>query len=912
MKDQTFLSAPNAAFIEDLYRRFRRAPESVASDWRHFFAQLDSQIPGSTNPASDCSPYRDAAAAARLVSAYRQWGHRIATLDPLGLAPPLAPPELDPASYGFATGDYDRSVALGGELGLERARLGELLEKLRAAYCGTLAAEFMHVGDAGPRTWLQDALESAARPAAQDRVRAAERIIEADELERFMHRRFPGRKRFGAEGAESLLALLDRVVVRSAALGAREVVMGGTSRARLNVMANILGVPLPALFSAFGGDAAFDPDQATGDVVYHLGFCAQRDFSGHPVRVSWAPNPSHLEAVDAVLMGSVRARQDAHGDAREARRRVLSILVHTDAAFAGQGIVAETFQLSGLQGYRCGGTIHLVINNQIGFTTGPREGRTSAYCSDVAKLVEAPVLHVNGDDVDAALRAGAIAAEFRHRFQRDIVVDLVCYRRRGHNELDEPSFTQPRMYRVIEDHPTVRELYLARLQSESVMARDRVASIGETYRLRLGRGFEAAGRCRSNEPPWGQHQWDGESRAARKAMLEGATGVSLRRLREAGATLARAPAHFTANPKLDRLFEGRRVMLESGERVTWAMAEGLAIGSLLCEGVPVRMSGQDAARGAFNQRHYVLFDTDVETPYVPLNHIRSGQAPLAIVDSPLAEYATLAFEYGYSVTAPETLVIWEAQFGDFANVAQVIIDQFIAGGEDKWLQPSGIVLLLPHGLEGDGPDHSSARLERFLQLCGRDNLRVCNCTTPANYFHALRGQARGPARKPLILMTPKSLLRHKDAVSTLSDLGPGSAFQPVLAHAPDAGDGEVRRVVLCAGKVAYDLEEERRAQNAPHAAIVRIEQLHPFPTHALAQALAPFRATEVLWCQEEPRNMGAWSYVDRRIEETLRSIGCTSRWPRYVGRPEGASPASGTLAAHKAEQKTLVRAALAD
>jgi 2-oxoglutarate dehydrogenase E1 component len=676
------------------------------------------------------------------------------------------------------------------------------------------------------------------------------------------------------------------------------------------VLANFVGKPYAAIFSEFQGNATHpDHVQGSGDVKYHLGTSGDREVGGNSVHLSLTANPSHLEAVDPVVLGKVRAKQLLRGD--EAREQVVGILMHGDAAFAGQGIVAESFELSQLDGYRTGGTIHIVVNNQIGFTTSPVAARSSPYASDIAKFVQAPILHVNGDDPEAVVAVARAAIEYRQEFKKDIVIDLFCYRRHGHNEADEPSFTQPVMYRTIARHPTTRQLYAKRLTEEGVVGETDVEAMANGFLADLDRQFAAAASYRPNKADWLEGAWAGLEPAPEDDR-RGDTGVALERLREIGRGLVTVPPGFRLNHKIARQLMAKNAAIEAGDGIDWATAEALAIASLCAEGTHVRLSGQDSGRGTFSQRHAVLVDQETEACWVPINHVREGQAPFAVIDSPLSEAAVLGFEYGYSLADPMTLVLWEAQFGDFANGAQVMIDQFLSAGEAKWLRMSGLVLLLPHGYEGQGPEHSSARLERYLQLCAEDNMQVCYPTSAANYFHVLRRQIRRKFRKPLVVLTPKSLLRAPEAASRLDEMGPSTRFHRILTDpAPIAADAKVRRVVLCSGKVYFDLAKARAESGARDVALVRLEQLYPFPFTSLGKLLSHYRKAEIVWCQEEPQNMGAWNFVDRRIEQVLLGLGGAAKRSRFVGRGEAASPATGFFKRHVAEQAQLVEEALA-
>jgi 2-oxoglutarate dehydrogenase E1 component len=771
----------------------------------------------------------------------------------------------------------------------------------------------MHIQNPGERAWIQEKFEKRqSRPSLSTAVKKEilKTLTVAETFERFLDRRYTGTKRFGIEGAESLMPALEVILYRGAELGVREFVIGMPHRGRLNVLANFVGKPFAAIFSEFQGNST-NPEHVhgSGDVKYHLGTSGDREVGGQTVHLSLAANPSHLEAVDPVVLGKVRAKQLQRGD-RE-RSQVASILMHGDAAFAGQGLVAESLELADLIGFCTGGTIHIIVNNQIGFTTAPAQARSSPYPSEVAKGVQAPIFHVNGDDPEAVVEVARAATEFRQEFRKDVVIDLFCYRRHGHNETDEPAFTQPTMYRAIARHPTTRQVYAKRLVEAGVLRNGEADAIAARFVAELEMQFEAAKGYRPNKADWLEGAWAGLEQAPDDDR-RGETGVARERLREIGRGLVAVPEGFRLNPKIARQLEAKRVAIEAGEGIDWATAEALAIGSLCAEGTHVRMSGQDSGRGTFSQRHAVLVDQETEQRYVPIDHVSPSQAPFEIIDSPLSEAAVVGFEYGYSLADPSTLVLWEAQFGDFANGAQVIIDQFLSSGEAKWLRMSGLVMLLPHGYEGQGPEHSSARIERYLQLCAEDNIQVCNLTTAANYFHALRRQIRRNFRKPLVIFTPKSLLRAKEVVSRLDEMGPGTSFHRVIGESEAiAADEAVRRVVLCTGKVYFDLAKSRAASGDDRVALVRIEQLYPFPFKSLAKALRRYRNAEITWCQEEPQNMGAWNFVDRRIEEVLAGLDIAAKRPRFAGRAEAASPATGLFKRHIEEQTHLVADALA-
>jgi len=946
----SFLTSANSTFVAELYARYLEKPATVDSEWAAFFDELKDDAPdilkdlvgaswspretavigtetaaevlstnGATAPGSDGANLsdvtRDSIQALMIIRSHRVRGHLYAELDPLGLEQPLSHTELDPESYGFSESDYDREIYIHDRLGLgEKAPLRDIVERVRATYCGHIGVEYMHITSTDEKVWIQDRIEAIGNQTDFTdigKVTILERLTEAEQFEQFLHVKHTGTKRFGLDGGESLVPALEQVLKRGSQLGVEEVVIGMPHRGRLNVLANVMNKPFSAIFSEFQGTAATPEDvQGSGDVKYHLGTSADREFDGKQVHLSLAANPSHLEAVDPVVVGKVRAKQRQRGD--KERRKVLGLLMHGDAAFGGQGIVAETFGLSDIKGYRTGGTIHVVVNNQIGFTTNPAATRTSRYPTEIAKMAQAPIFHVNGDDVEAVIHVSRIAAEFRHEFRKDVVIDMWCYRRFGHNEGDEPAFTQPKMYRAIADHPTVREIYANQLIAEGVVTEEQVAEIQDNVRTRLEADFEASKSYKPNKADWLEGKWQGLTTAPSMEERKGKTDVSMDLLKEVGAAISTVPEDFNLNSKLRRFFDNRRKTLEAGEGIDWATGESLAFGTLLTEGHLVRLSGQDVARGTFSQRHVVVTDQETEEPFIPLEQIRPGeQAKFIARNSTLSEAAVLGFEYGLSLADPDVLVMWEAQFGDFANGAQFIFDQFISSAESKWLRMSGLVMLLPHGFEGQGPEHSSARLERYLQLCAEDNWQVCNITTPANYFHALRRQIRRDFRKPLVIMTPKSLLRHKQAVSTLEELGPGTSFNRVL---PETGNlvarTKVRRVVLCSGKVYYDLLAAREEMNISNVALIRMEQLYPFPSVSLSKELKKYPNADVVWCQEEPKNMGAWTYLDRRLEELLGNVDIKAERPVYAGRPEASSPATGSFGKHTKEQQALVEDAL--
>jgi 2-oxoglutarate dehydrogenase E1 component len=939
----SFLQGANATYLAELHARYEADPASLDPDWRAFFASLednkDSVLAEARGPSWGPAPAavalparplgppgeREALAAARdtlaarmLIRNYRTRGHLAAKLDPLKLVERREHPELRPKTYGFAKSDYDRPIYIGGVFGLEFATLREILDILRRTYSGHIGVEYMHISDPEQRSWIQERIEGReAGFTTKGKTAILKKLIEAETFEHFLDVKYTGTKRFGLDGGESMVPALEQIIKRGGQLGVNEIVIGMPHRGRLNVLANVMAKPYRAIFNEFrGGSAHPDDVEGSGDVKYHLGASSDREFDLNRVHLSLTANPSHLEIVDPVVLGKVRAKQDQRED-RE-RKEVLPLLLHGDAAFAGQGVVAECLGLSGLRGHRTGGSLHFIVNNQIGFTTAPRFSRSSPYPSDVAKMIDAPIFHVNGDDPEAVVYVAKVATEFRQRFGKPVVIDMFCYRRHGHNEADEPAFTQPLMYARIAEHPSVVEVYSRRLIDEGLLTREEVDAMQAEFRAFLEEEFAAGDSYRPNRADWLDGRWSGIGHAEEGAR-RGDTGVDLERLREVGRRITSFPKSFTTHKTIARIMAARRKMIDEGVGIDWATAETLAFGTLLVEGYRVRLSGQDSERGTFSQRHAVLMDQESEKKYTPLKHVAKDQARFEVVNSMLSEEAVLGFEYGYSLAEPNALVLWEAQFGDFANGAQVIIDQFISSGERKWLRMSGLGLLLPHGYEGQGPEHSSARLERYLQLCAEDNWQIANCTTPANYFHILRRQLHRQFRKPLVLMTPKSLLRHKRVVSTLAQFGPGSSFHRLLWDDAQflsdqaiklVPDDAIRRVVISSGKVYYDLYEEREKRGLDDVYLLRIEQLYPFPARALIHELGRFRDAEMVWCQEEPKNMGAWSFIEPNLEWVLEHIGARHRRPRYAGRPSSAATATGLMNKHFHELKAFVEDAL--
>ena len=981
----SFLQGTNATYIDEIYARYQKDPSSVDAEWQEFFKSLNdapadisknaegpswerdnwpltprddltsaldgnwaevekavgakiaaraqakggekgSEKGGDISSADLLQATRDSVRALMLIRSYRMRGHFHAKLDPLGIEAPRNREELDPRTYGFTEADFDRKIFLDHVLGLEYGTLREITAICERTYCQTLGVEFMHISNAAQKAWIQERIEGPDKEISftrEGRRAILQKLVEAEGFEKFCDTKFTGTKRFGLDGGEALIPALEQIIKRGGNLGVKEIVLGMPHRGRLNVLTQVMGKAHRALFHEFkGGSANPDAVEGSGDVKYHLGASSDREFDGNRIHLSLTANPSHLEIVDPVVLGKVRAKQDQHGDPPDMRISVMPLLMHGDAAFAGQGVVAECFGLSDLKGYRTGGSVHFIVNNQIGFTTYPRYSRSSPYPSDVAKMIDAPIFHVNGDDPEAVTFAAKIATEFRQKFHKPVVIDMFCYRRFGHNEGDEPAFTQPRMYKIIRQHPTVLESYSKRLLDDGVIKSGEVDEMRQAFRDRMEGEYESGQAYKPNKADWLDGRWSG-IKASRDYddPRRGKTGVPAERLRELGRKIASAPDDFAVHRTVKRLLDNRRKMVEDGEGIDWAMGEALAFASLLTEGKPVRLSGQDVERGTFSQRHSVLTDQETEGRFTPLSNLSEDQARFEVINSMLSEEAVLGFEYGYTLSEPNCLTLWEAQFGDFANGAQVIVDQFLSSGERKWLRMSGLVMLLPHGYEGQGPEHSSARLERYLQMCAEDNMQVANCTTPANYFHILRRQLVRDFRKPLILMTPKSLLRHKRATSSLSMMDEGTSFHrllwddaeldpnSVLKLKPDA---EIRRVVMCSGKVYYDLLEEREKRGIDDVYLLRVEQIYPFPVRAAMNELSRFKQADIVWCQEEPKNMGSWFFVESYIEWVLNSIGADNRRPRYAGRPASAATASGLMSKHLAQLQAFLNEALGE
>ena len=968
----SFMQGHNAEYLEQLYAQYANDPNAVDAAWAEFFRAMGDAEPDVKTEAAGPSWARkdwppapeddltgaltgewpapaeakaagkkiadkakekgvevsdeaiqravlDSIRAIMLIRAYRIRGHLAADLDPLGMRAATAHPELDPKTYGFNDADMDRPIFIDNVLGLQVAPMRQIVDIVKRTYCGTFALQYMHISNPEQSAWLKERIEGydkEIRFTREGRKAILNKMVEAEGFEKFLHVKYMGTKRFGLDGGESLIPAMEQIIKRGGSLGVKDIVIGMPHRGRLSVLANVMQKPYRAIFNEFQG-GSFKPEDVdgSGDVKYHLGASSDREFDGNKVHLSLTANPSHLEAVNPVVLGKVRAKQDQLND--KDRTAVMPILLHGDAAFAGQGVVAECFALSGLRGHRTGGTMHIVVNNQIGFTTAPHFSRSSPYPTDNALVVEAPIFHVNGDDPEAVVHAAKVATEFRQKFHKDVVIDIFCYRRFGHNEGDEPMFTNPLMYKKIKGHKTTLSLYTERLVKDGLIPEGEIEDMKAAFQAHLNEEFETGKTYKPNKADWLDGRWSHLDRKD-EDYQRGETAIKPETLEDVGKGLTTLPEGYPVHKTIGRFLDARKKMFDSGEGFDWATGEALAFGSLLSEGYPVRLSGQDSTRGTFSQRHSGIVNQDTEERYYPLNNIREGQSQYEVIDSALSEYAVLGFEYGYSLAEPNALTLWEAQFGDFANGAQIMFDQFVSSGESKWLRMSGLVCLLPHGFEGQGPEHSSARLERFLQMCGQDNWIVANCTTPANYFHILRRQLHRTFRKPLVLMTPKSLLRHKLAVSKAHEFTTGSSFHRVLWDDAETGasetklveDKKIKRVVLCSGKVYFDLLEERDARGIDDVYIMRIEQFYPFPAISLVKELERFKDAEMVWCQEEPKNQGPWTFIEPNIEWVLTRIKAKHTRPAYVGRATSASPATGLASEHKAQQAALVNEAL--
>jgi len=957
----SFLEGSNSSFIEELYLKYINNPENVPQSWREFFDGLDEdqkiiqteiQGPSWSPKKNNISQIIDkvkisaednftkkellsngdlatrdgyekekeqSVKAIALIRAYRIRGHLIANLDPLGMMERKYLNELHPSNHGFQKEDYNKKIYLREYMDSKYATINEILSFLKKTYCSTIGAEYMHISDPNEKKWFRERMEKKENQlnfTNSGKKFILNKLIQAEGFEKFLAVKFVSTKRFGLDGGEALIPALEQIIKRGGHLGVKEIKIGMPHRGRLNVLANLLQKSYKRIFNEFAGEFGSSIVESAGDVKYHLGASSNREFDGNLVHISLTDNPSHLEAVDPVVLGQTRAKQFFHKDKK--RQKVVPILIHGDAAFAGQGVVAECFAMSGLRGHNTGGTIHIIVNNQIGFTTNPRFARSSPYPSDIAKMVEAPILHVNADDPEAVVHCARVAIEFRQQFNRDVVIDMICYRRWGHNEGDEPSFTQPLMYQKIRQHPTTLNVYGEKLIKEGTITAEEFDKNKKEFKNLLDEQLKTAKEYKP-KLEWFEGVWS-RFRPEKGKDKRGVTGVTADTIKKIGKRITYIPEDFNAHPTIRKIFENKKKMFENGTGFDWATAEQLAFATLLEEGYPVRLSGQDSGRGTFSQRHSVLRDQKNNSYYTPLNNISKKQKRFEVIDSLLSEFAVLGFEHGYALSEPTTLVVWEAQFGDFANGAQVVIDQFIASGERKWSRASGLVMLLPHGYEGQGPEHSSARLERFLQLCAHENIQVMNCTTPANYFHALRRQIHRDFRKPLIIMTPKSLLRNKRCTSNLEDFNKKNTFHRILKDHAEVGgygliklqeDKKIKKVVLCSGKIYFDLIEAREKIKNNKVLFIRIEQLYPFPVKTLAQELKKFKKNaRFFWCQEEPQNMGAWNSARNYIEWTLNYIKAENRKVSYIGRKPAASPATGYLKKHLAQQKEIIEKVL--
>ncbi len=941
-KNATFLNKSNSGFIEEMYVKFIEGDPNLPESWRSYFESLneDLEVISKEIQGPNWSPKKikinrnnlnyknnipseninadkkvsDSIRAITLIRAYRTRGHLIANLDPLGLMKREYLHDLHPKDHGFTSDDLNRKIFLDNYMDIGHATIKEITNNLKKIYCSTIGAEFMHITDPIEKVWFRERMEKKENQlnfTKNGKIAIMNKIIQAEGFEKFLAKKYVGTKRFGLDGGESLIPSLEQIIKRGGQLGAKEIKIGMPHRGRLNVLANVLQKSYKRIFNEFAGEFSSTHDDSTGDVKYHLGASSDREFDGNSVHVSLTDNPSHLEAVNPIVLGQTRAKQFFHKD--EERKKVIPVLIHGDAAFAGQGVVAECFAMSGLKGHNTGGTIHIIVNNQIGFTTSPRFARSSPYPSDLGKVVESPILHCNGDDPESVVHCAKIAIEFRQKFNKDVVIDMICYRRFGHNEGDEPSFTQPLMYKKIRAHPTTLNIYGKKLVQEGTLSESEFNKMNTDFKQLLENQFKTAKDYKPKlnwfEGTWSRYQ------PTKGKDKKGVTGVNNDKIKKISEKINSIPSKIIAHKTIERVFSQRAKTVAEGKNIDWSTAESLAFGTLLEEGFPVRLVGQDSGRGTFSQRHSVIRNQNDNSRYIPLNNISNKQKKYEIVDSLLSELAVLGFEYGYSLVEPETLTIWEAQFGDFANGAQVVIDQFIASGERKWSRASGLVMLLPHGYEGQGPEHSSARLERFLQLCAQENIQVINCTTPANYFHALRRQIHREFRKPLIIMTPKSLLRHKYCVSNLDDFNKLNSFHRVLEdHALIKNSKfikikkakKVRNVIICSGKIYFDLLEAREKNKVDDVIFVRIEELYPFPVKSLTKAIKPYVSnSHFFWCQEEPKNMGAWSSVRDYIQWTLDNLGVKKKLD-YIGRKAAASPATGYANRHAKQQKEIL------
>ena len=941
--NDSFLNSANAPYVAELFFKFKENPNSIDKSWSNFFktfheddlailsdfggpewkkrtsnvidnVSFDKVIRsiGNIDENNFKNSTIDSIRALRLIRAFRINGHLIANLDPLDLHIKNYHPELDYRSYGFTDKDLDKEIFIDGSLGLEKTSLKNIIQIVKDTYSSSIGIEFLHIQSPEQKQWIQERIEEAHNKTNftnEGKKAILKRLAESELFEQYLDKKFLGTKRYGVEGGESMIPGIEQIVKQSCLADVENIFFGTAHRGRLTLLATVLGMPYRGILSKFQGNLN-DPNEVlgSGDVKYHLGVSSDREFDGKKIHLSLTPNPSHLEAVDPVVVGKVRAKQTLLKD--KSNDKVFGILIHGDAAMAGQGIVAETFAMSQLRGFRTGGTVHFVINNQIGFTTTPHYGRSAPYCTEIAKMVQAPIFHVNGDDPEAVVHVCRLAAEYRNLFKEDVVVDMFCYRRSGHNEADEPSFTQPLMYKAIDNHSTTLKIYEKKLIEENIISEEESKKIQTDFKKFLDEEFESAKSYKPNKADWLDGTWKGFKTASLDAR-KGKTSFIEKNLIEIGKQIHHIPDDFNAHKKIRKIYQERKQSIIDGKNIDWATAESLAFATLLKEGYGVRLSGQDVGRGTFSQRHGVLYDQENENRFVPLRHFTKEQGLYEIVDSFLSEFGVLGFEYGYSQADPKTLVLWEAQFGDFANGAQIIIDQFITTGERKWLRMSGLTILLPHGHEGQGPEHSSSRIERFLTMCAEDNIQVANCTSPANYFHILRRQLLRDFRKPLILMTPKSTLRHKKNTSSIDEFINGSTFHRVLSDPiQEAAQKNVKRLILCSGKIYFELQDYIEKLKKTEIHIVRIEQLYPFPYETLTESIKNFKNCEMIWCQEEPKNMGAWVFIKNRIENVLQTINAKQLNLHFIGRRAAASPATGVFDRHLSNQQNILRLAI--
>ena len=941
--NDAFLNSSNAPYVAELFYKFKEDQNSVDKSWSDFFNSLnDDEVSvladfggpkwqkrptnliddvsfkkiirtnSKINSESIKSSILDSIRALRLIRAYRINGHLIANLDPLNILEKKYYPELDFKSYGFNENDLNKEIFIDGSLGLNTTTLKNIIQILNETYSSKIGVEFLHIQDAQQKQWVQEKIEEDRNKTGftnKGKKAIFHRLIESEIFEKYLDKKFFGTKRFGIEGGESMLPGIEQIVKQSSKAGIENIFIGTAHRGRLALLTTVMGMPYKAIFSKFQGSAN-DPNEVlgSGDVKYHLGVSADREFDEKKIHLSLTPNPSHLESVNPVVMGKVRAKQTLLKDKNN--EKVIGILIHGDAALAGQGVVAETFAMSQLRGFRTGGTIHFVINNQIGFTTMPHYGRSAPYCTEIAKMVQAPIFHVNGDDPESVVHVCRLAANFRNKFKQDVVVDMFCYRRSGHNEADEPLFTQPLMYKKIKKHPTTLKIYEKQLIKENIFQKDESEKLQSEFKSFLDNEFESGKSYKPNKADWLEGTWTG-IKIASFDDRKGKTSVNENDLINIAKKINKIPEDFNVHRRVKKIYDDRLHTVIDKKNIDWATAEALAFATLLNEGYGVRISGQDTGRGTFSQRHGVIYDQVNEKRFVPLRHFEKEQGYFEIIDSFLSEFGVLGFEYGYSQADPKTLVVWEAQFGDFANGAQTIIDQFITTGERKWLRMSGLTLLLPHGHEGQGPEHTSARLERFLQMCAEDNIQIVNCTSPANYFHVLRRQIHRDFRKPLIIMTPKSTLRHKNNVSNIEDFTNGSTFHRVLRNELSTQDEKnITRLIICSGKIYFELQDHLESLKKENVFILRLEQLYPFPYENFSTELDRFKNCEIVWCQEEPKNMGAWGFIKRRIESVMKEKKLNQEKLLYVGRRAAASPATGVHSRHLSNQKNIHRLAV--